>query len=335
VTRNQARVLIGVAFTLLALGFLWVGSEVRDNSFWSSVWVNVGTACLLVIPAIVVEQIFERRITEAEDAVDSHVDRRLTEAQDAVDERLDEVAATVGDVSSRLNKLQQGVIEAVDLDRKDEYDTAVRPGDAIGSGEWEAVHDALVHARDTRTTTPGVFVPVPEKQLALRFEALSSGSESAVLVTVVPDDEPEPPRVEDRWSANEPVDDLFRRLDAKLRRKYGLSNAPNLAEALSTVFTTLMNTLRKAQERRLNLPDADQKSPAIELATVNWLVTTDGLEKVGDPSKRFTARDVINARRQSERGMPSPADPHDDDLAHALAIAYRRIVTELTEFPPP
>jgi hypothetical protein len=307
---------IGLASTAVAAVCLYVASEVRDDSFWSSILVNVGTAFLLAIPAILVERLFDRRISEAQDSIDT------------IDDRLHEVSATVGNVSSQLDELQQGVVTAVERDRKDEFDAAIGPAKAARSrASFASVHKALVHARDTHATTASVFVPLTEKGLTLRFEPRSSGTESSVLVTVVPDNR-KAPNVEQRWKENESVEDLFRRLDEQLRDRYGRRAAPQLATALSTVFTTLARTLELAQERRLDLPGPDdRKPPVIELATDHWLVSKAGLEKVGDPSRSFDVMDVIRYGG-SEREAPVSDDPHGDELPYALAVAYRRIVTE-------
>jgi hypothetical protein len=182
-TRTQRRWGIGLASTAIAGGCLYVGSRVRDDAFWSSVLVNVGTAFLLAIPAVLLERLFDRRLTEAKESID------------AVDRRLDGVDTTVGNVSSRLDELRQEVVDVVEVDRKDEVDTAVGPANAVRSdASFETVHRGLVHARDTHATTARVVVPVPDEGLSIRFEVLPNEPDRTVLVTVVPDNRNAPAR---------------------------------------------------------------------------------------------------------------------------------------------
>jgi hypothetical protein len=303
---TQVRWAIGLGSTTIAIVCVFAGWRI-DSPYWSSVLVNVGTAFALAVPAIYLERIFERRIT-------------------ATKESIDEVSATVDQVSDRVDELTRETVTIVDEDRAAELKSAVGRSEAIAAdASFASTYEGLVHGRETGATTPAVFVPVPEKRVTLRFEPLDA--DEAIRVTVI-HDQRDAPTVDYTWRSGESARELFRGLDGALRNTYGRRAAPELAETVSTVFNRLGETLEAAQERRLDLPDAERgRTQVIEMVPGDWMITTGGAEKRSDWTTRFDFMEVINFGGPMSRTPPS-GDPEDAERQRVLAVAYQRIVSE-------
>src|SRR4051794_14419700 len=88
------RVIIAVGLAGVAVAFLVVGSQRPENSYGASVWANAGTTLLLFVPLVLVERLFERRV--------SKVEQRVDEAKKAAD-------ASIGELGGRLKNVQTSV----------------------------------------------------------------------------------------------------------------------------------------------------------------------------------------------------------------------------------
>jgi hypothetical protein len=247
---------VGIAFVVLARG---------RGSYWSSVWINIGTTLFLAIPLVLLERLLETRIREL---------RRFAE------ESIEDVRSDVEGVRQEVNEARMQIAglgqatarRIADARAADAGLVQALREDVSQRNTWHALRRAdELEALDVR----GVRVRLPKANLRVRFKAVADTG--AVLLGI---ESPEGDQLVETeyWAADELAEQVVARLAEALQRAGSYPGDESFDAA--AIFERLAETLETVLSLRSGGQQAARLGPVVELAN-RWAITSDGLERIG------------------------------------------------------
>jgi hypothetical protein len=274
-------------------GLIGLGWLLEERGYLSSLLQAIGVTALLVLPLLLFERIFERRIAESERSTEQRVE--------TVRRDVESVERQVANTRHQLGQLQEGL--ASRLDQAAEADERLSQA-AREDVSFESVCQLFQRARELRAISPrGVRVPLHGLWERFRCQLVSEdsadGKNEVIRLSVEAADGTDL-GISHKWkSGATPIEALSHLAEGwKRAASYPGDSALN-ADA---VFGWLIETLAIAIESRTKRGVDSQLHPLIERLSKTWVMTDFGLEHL-ENAYVIRANDLVDEPEHWRRHM--------------------------------
>jgi hypothetical protein len=267
---DAVRWVLGILITLAGLAAIFLSWRLEGEEEWpSSALLEIGAVLLLLVPLLLFERLFERRV--------ERVERETAEQVAGVRE---EVATARAEVAAALGEVQESTEARLAERRASDQATVNRARDYLS---LENVTRLLELAqRLGAVSSGGVRVPIPNASSRIKFEKvhMAHGASGDVWeefwVSIVDAEGERGPRV--TWQPEELGPDVMVNLIEVWQRAgtypgEGFLNAKVIFEGLIETLDMVIERRRAGGERSLG--------PMLERTSEHWALTDRGMEHLG------------------------------------------------------
>jgi hypothetical protein len=295
---------LSAALTALGSVALGLAALLQDNSYWSSVLIEVGAAVVLLAPLLVVEQRFEQRQQELSDRIEQVAQRverlRLDQVDQATQARVEQ-ATKEDEALFRAFEEQPSFETARALLRRAQQLNAIEPERYEGGGIRAGIPDHYLRP-----------------QIMLRLRLAGSGLFPRL-------------NVEDRdgqrqgdwvyWDGSETAADAMGNVAIVLQSIDRYSPASFQPER---TLKQLLDTLRLAIESRTGVSPFKIREPVVERPSDNWVITTSALRHIETnvvvTKQELQSRDGREGLRREILARTDIGNTDDFNAAWATAV---------------